>query len=94
MGHNEYTNYAYNKTPAGNTINVIDHGEQLNGSPIKSRSNQAQELFSYIQNEVKRFVATNRVNDINIRELDQKIQMETYIREKKAAILEDRKQAD
>ena len=93
MGHNEYTNYAYNKTP-GNTINVIDHGEQLNGSPIKSKSNQAQELLSYIQNEVKRFVATNRVNDINIRELDQKIQMETYIREKKAAILEDRKQTD
>ena len=31
------------------------------------------------------------MNESNIRELDQKIQMESYLREKKDAILEDRK---
>lgn len=61
-------------------------------SPLRGRTNQAQELLAYIVNEVRRFVTTKRINDGNIMELDQKIQLETYLREKKAAILEDRKQ--
>ena len=36
-------------------------------------------------------MATKRVTEATIRELDQKVQMESYIREKKEAILEDRK---
>jgi len=41
---------------------------------------------------VQRFLANKRVNEANIRELDQRIQMESYLREKKEAILEDRKE--
>ena len=37
-------------------------------------------------------MANKRVNEANIRELDQRIQMESYLREKKEAILEDRKE--
>ena len=36
-------------------------------------------------------MATKRVTEASIRDLDQKVQMESYIREKKEAILEDRK---
>lgn len=39
-----------------------------------------------------KFVASKRLTEANIRELDQKVQMEAYLREKKEAILEDRKQ--
>jgi len=40
---------------------------------------------------VGKFVASKRLTEATIRELDQKIQMECYLREKKEAILEDRK---
>ena len=36
-------------------------------------------------------MATKRITEATIRDLDQKVQMESYIREKKEAILEDRK---
>ena len=86
--HNEYANDSYNT----NTIAVVDQREKTNASPMRERNNQAHELLTYIINEVKRFVASKRVTDVGVRELDQKIQMEVYLREKKAAILEDRKQ--
>ena len=47
--------------------------------------------MSYITTEVQKFVANKRITEANIRDLDQKVQMESYIREKKEAILEDRK---
>lgn len=40
---------------------------------------------------MQKFLKAKRVNETNIRELDQKIQMESYLREKREAILEDRK---
>jgi hypothetical protein len=39
-------------------------------SPLRGRTNQAQELLAYIVNEVRRFVTTKRINDGNIMELD------------------------
>jgi hypothetical protein len=48
-------------------------------------------LSLFIEQEVRRFTATKRVNDVTLKELDQRIQMEAYLREKKDAILEDRK---
>ena len=36
-------------------------------------------------------MSTKRITEATIRDLDQKVQMESYIREKKEAILEDRK---
>ena len=40
---------------------------------------------------MQKFVANKRITEANIRDLDQKVQMESYTREKKEAILEDRK---
>ena len=37
-------------------------------------------------------VTSKRLTEANVRELDQKIQMETYLKEKKQAILDDRKE--
>ena len=36
-------------------------------------------------------MANKRITETTIRDLDQKVQMESYLREKKEAILEDRK---
>lgn len=49
------------------------------------------QFLSYIKAEVSKFCASKRLTEATIRELDQKIQMECYLREKKEAILEDRK---
>ena len=40
---------------------------------------------------MQKLVATKRITEANIRDLDQKVQIESYLREKKEAILEDRK---
>ena len=48
--------------------------------------------MSYICQEVSRFCAIKRVNENNIRELDSKVAMEAYLREKKEAILKDRRE--
>ena len=52
------------------SINVVDDRDQMGTSPMKGKTNQAQELLAYIANEVKRFVSTKRVNDANLMELD------------------------
>ena len=49
------------------------------------------QFLSYIKAEIGKFCASKRLTEATIRELDQKIQMECYLREKKEAILEDRK---
>lgn len=51
----------------------------------------AGRLYAFICIEVQKFLQAKRVTEMNIRELDQKIHMETFLREKKEAILEDRK---
>ena len=40
---------------------------------------------------MQKFITTKRINEANIKEVDQRVQMESYLREKKEAILEDRK---
>ena len=52
---------------------------------------QGTALLNFITVEVQKFLASKRVNERTIRELDQRVQMECYLREKKEAILEDRK---
>ena len=51
---------------------------------------QGQQFYNFICAEVARFCSIKRVNEDSILELDQKIQMEAYLREKKEAILKDR----
>ena len=48
-------------------------------------------FLSFICDVVTRFCTTKRVNEASIRELDSKVAMEAYLREKKEAILKDRK---
>lgn len=48
--------------------------------------------MNFIRAEVSKFCASKRLTEASIRELDQKIQTESYLREKKEAILQDRKQ--
>ena len=50
------------------------------------------QFLSYICQEVSRFCQIKRVNETNIRELDSKVAMEAYLREKKEAILKDRRE--
>ena len=69
---------------------IIQHsGSKLN-LPMTLTPNGTQ-FLSYIRAEVGKFVASKRLTEATIRELDQKVQMECYLREKKEAILEDRK---
>ena len=49
-------------------------------------------FLSFIVDVVTRFCTTKRVNEASIRELDAKVAMEAYLREKKEAILKDRKE--
>ena len=48
------------------------------------------DLKNYIDNEVGRFMTANRLTETNLKELDEKIGLEKYNIEKKAAIKADR----
>ena len=46
--------------------------------------------MNFITAEVAKFCANKRINEKNINDLNKRIQMEAYLREKKEAILQDR----
>lgn len=48
-------------------------------------------LANYIDNEVQRFLAHDRLTENNLKDLDGKIQKEAENRDRKSAILEDRR---
>ncbi len=48
-------------------------------------------MATYIDNEVTRFLKNDRLTEDNLKNLDDKIMKECRIREKKDAILDDRK---
>lgn len=48
------------------------------------------DLKSYIDNEVQRFMSANRLTESNLKELDERICLEKFNIEKKAAIKADR----
>ena len=49
-------------------------------------------MSAFIEAEVRRFLANNRLNETGLRELDTRIRFESYLREKKDAIAQDRKE--
>lgn len=51
---------------------------------------QRVSILSWLQLEVTKYLQSNRVSEQGLRELESKLQMEIYLREKKEAILEDR----
>jgi hypothetical protein len=48
-------------------------------------------MQAFIDNEVMRFLNSNRLTEGNLKSLDEKIQLEKYTREKKEAILAERR---
>lgn len=48
-------------------------------------------IAAYIDNEVTKFLKNDRLTEDNLKKLDDKIQKESYLRDKKEAILDDRK---
>lgn len=48
-------------------------------------------IASYIDNEVTKFLKNDRLTEDNLKKLDEKIQKESYLRDKKEAILDERK---
>ena len=76
-------------------LEEIQKREQLKGMLITKFKNKYGQgdgnLQSYIDNEVLKFLNSNRLTETNLKSLDEKIQLEKYTREKKAAILDAKK---
>ena len=76
-------------------LEEIQKREQLKGMLITKFRNKYglgnEPLQAYIDNEVQRFLNSNRLTENNLKALDEKIQLEKYSREKKEAILAERR---
>ena len=72
----------------------IQKREQLKGmliSKFKLKYGDKPQLSKYIDNEVVKFLKDGRLTENNLRNLDTKISKEAELRDKKEAILDDRK---
>lgn len=72
----------------------IQKREQLKGmlsNKFKIKYGNKANLSKYIENEVQRFLKNDRLTEDNLRNLDVKISKEANLRDKKDAILDDRK---
>lgn len=72
----------------------IQKREQLKGmlvNKFKLKYGDKPQLSKYIDNEVARFLKNGRLTEDNLRGLDSKISKEAELRDKKEAILDDRK---
>jgi hypothetical protein len=72
----------------------IQKREQLKGMLInkfKLKYGDKPQIGKFIDNEVNRFLKNDRLTEDTLRKLDSKIQTEASLREKKDAILDDRK---
>ena len=72
----------------------IQKREQVKGlliNKFKLKYGNKPNVSKYIDNEVQKFLANDRLNQDNLRALDDKIGKEVLNRDKKEAILDDRK---
>ena len=72
----------------------IQKREQLKGlliNKFKLKYGNKPGVGAYIDNEVNKFLKNDRLTEDNLKKLDHKIQKESYLRDKKEAILDDRK---
>ena len=72
----------------------IQKREQLKGmlvNKFKLKYGDKPQLSKYIDNEVARFLKNGRLTEDNLRGLDTKISKEAELRDKKEAILDDRR---
>lgn len=72
----------------------IQKREQLKGllvNKFKLKYGGNATLQSYIDNEVQKFLKNDRLTEDNLKRLDEKISKESELRERKDAILDDRR---
>ena len=72
----------------------IQKREQLKGlliNKFKLKYGNKPSVGAYIDNEVNKFLKNDRLTEDNLKRLDTKIQKESYLRDKKDAIIDDRK---
>ena len=72
----------------------IQKRESLKGmlvNKFKLKYGDRPAIGTYIDNEVAKFLKNDRLTEDNLKKLDTKINREAEIREKKGAILDDRK---
>lgn len=72
----------------------IQKREQLKGmlvNKFKLKYGNKPNMAKYIDNEVSKFLANDRLTEDNLKRLDNKLLKEAEIRDKKESILDDRK---
>lgn len=72
----------------------IQKREQVKGlliNKFKLKYGSKPNISKYIDNEVQKFLANDRLNQDNLKALDDKIGKEAFNRDRKDAILDDRK---
>lgn len=72
----------------------IQKREQLKGmlvNKFKLKYGNKPNMAKYIDNEVSKFLANDRLTEDNLKRLDNKLLKEAEIRDKKDSILDDRK---
>ena len=75
-------------------LQEIQKREQLKGmltNKFKLKYGNKPNLNNFIDNEVQRFLAKDRLTEMNLKGLDSKIQKEAEKRDKQTDILDDRK---
>ena len=72
----------------------IQKREQLKGllvNKFKLKYGDKPQLAKYIDNEVQKFLKNDRLTEDNLKKLDDKILKESELRDKKEAILDDKR---
>lgn len=72
----------------------IQKREQLKGlliNKFKVKYGNKQNIATYIDNEVQKFLKNDRLTEENLKKLDDKINKESHIRDKQENILNDRR---
>ena len=72
----------------------IQKREQLKGlliNKFKLKYGNKPNISAYIDNEVQKFLKNDRLTEENLKKLDDKISKENTLRDKKEAILDDRR---
>ena len=64
----------------------------LSQESLEEQTESQESIIKFLSLEVDKFLKTQRLTNQSFRELEHKLQVEIYLREKKEAILNDRKE--
>ena len=65
-------------------------GEDFGSISVADESLNFQQIMNFIHNEVSKVLKSKRITEQTLLELDSRVAIEVYLREKKAAILSDK----